>query len=141
MLPEMIKVPWYYFIINLRHLSIVLSSLYVWVITVHNMYTSFHMKGFPSHFTDHWPTSLSDDIPQLAFIISNSESKSSQYCNPIFTKTQEKYYSLTKSIRLAVLTNIRHQDQEINLLNKPISPRRLREGEQPYYKLSIKIIT
>ena len=92
------------------------------------MYTSFHMKGFPSHFTDHWPTSLSDDIPQLAFIISNSESKSSQYCNPIFTKTQEKYYSLTKSIRLAVLTNIRHQDQEINLLNKPISPRRLREG-------------
>jgi len=27
-----------------------------------------------------------------------------------------------------IKTNIRHQDQETNLLNKPISPRRLREG-------------
>jgi len=27
-----------------------------------------------------------------------------------------------------IKTNIRHQDQETNLLNKPISPRRLRDG-------------
>ena len=27
-----------------------------------------------------------------------------------------------------IKTNIRHQDQETNLLNKPVSPRRLRDG-------------
>jgi len=29
---------------------------------------------------------------------------------------------------IKIKTNIRHQDQETNLFNKPISPRRLRDG-------------
>ena len=67
------------------------------------MYTSFHMKAFPSYCTVRWPTVLSDDIPQLYFSFTSSESKSCQHFKPIIIKTRDKYYSLTKSIRLAVL--------------------------------------
>jgi hypothetical protein len=42
-------------------------------------------------------------------------------------RTQIKSISITKKGQ-KTKTNIRHQDQETKLLNKPISPRRLREG-------------
>jgi hypothetical protein len=42
-------------------------------------------------------------------------------------RTQIKSISSTKKDK-RTKTNIRHQDQETKLLNKPISPRRLREG-------------
>ena len=50
----------------------------------------------------------------------------SRVTSRLFLHVPPKPQTLTRQKKIK--TNIKHQDQETRLLNKPISPRRLREG-------------